>query len=78
MEREKDSIASRIDWLTIVLYLSLAIMGWFAICGASHSYIETNFFEFFSLGERTGKQAMWMGISLFAGIILLCFDKRIY
>ena len=78
MEREKGNIFGKIDWVTITLYLSLAIMGWFAICGASYSYIETDFMEFLDLGERTGKQAMWMGVSLFAGIILLCFDKRIY
>ena len=78
MERERGNILSKIDWFTIVLYLSLAIMGWFAICGASYSYIESDFLEFLSLTERTGKQAMWMGVSIFVGIILLCFDKRIY
>ena len=78
MERERGNILQQIDWITIALYLSLAIMGWFAICGASYSYIETDFLEFLSLGERTGKQAMWMAVSIFVGIILLCFDKRTY
>ncbi|MBR5335107.1 MAG: rod shape-determining protein RodA [Bacteroidaceae bacterium] len=78
MERERGNILHKIDWVTIALYLSLGIMGWFAICGASYSYIESDFLEFLSLGERTGKQAMWMGVSFFTGIILLCFDKRIY
>lgn len=78
MEREKGNIFRQIDWVTISLYLLLAIMGWFAICGASYSYIETDWFDFFSQSERTGKQALWMGISILTGIILLCFDKRTY
>lgn len=78
MERERGNIFQQIDWLTIGLYLMLAIMGWLAICGASYSYIDTNILEFLSPTERTGKQAMWMGVSMFVGIILLCIDKRIY
>lgn len=78
MEREKGNIFAKIDWITIALYLSLAVMGWFAICGASYSYIDTDFWEFLSPSERTGKQAMWMGVSMLVGVVLLCIDKRIY
>ncbi|MBQ3538454.1 MAG: rod shape-determining protein RodA [Bacteroidaceae bacterium] len=78
MERERDSIFHRIDWITVLLYLALGIMGWFAICGASYSYIETDLMEFLSPAVRTGKQAMWMGVSMLIGAVLLCVDKRVY
>ena len=78
MEKVKGNIMQSLDWTTIVLYATLAIMGWMAICGASFSFIETNFWEFFALSERTGKQAMWMGISVIAGIVLLFIDKHSY
>ena len=78
MEREKDNILQSLDWITIVLYLMLGTMGWMAICGASYSYIETNVWEFFALSERTGKQALWMGVSIIIGIVLMFFDKRSY
>lgn len=78
MELERGNIFRQIDWWTVGLYITLAIMGWFAICGASYSYIDTDFWQFLSPGERTGKQAIWAGISLLSGIILLCIDKRIY
>ena len=78
MEKKRDNIIGRIDWLTIALFLVLLVMGWLAICGASHSYIETSFLEFFSLDDRSGKQAMWIGISLFAGTLLLCVPKHTY
>lgn len=78
MERTKGNIFSRLDWWTIALFAALATMGWLSICGASYSYIESDFLAFFDQSERTGKQAMWMGVSLFAGLILLCFDKNTY
>ena len=78
MERTKDNIIKRIDWWTILLYAMLATMGWLAICGSTHSYIDTSFAEFFDQGERSGKQAMWMGISLFAGFVMLCIPKHTY
>jgi hypothetical protein len=43
MEKRRGNIFARIDWFTVVLFLTLAVMGWLAICGASHSYIETSF-----------------------------------
>ena len=67
MEKRRGNIFARIDWFTVVLFLTLAVMGWLAICGASHSYIETSFLEFFNQSEKSGKQALWIGISLVTG-----------
>lgn len=78
METRRGNILARIDWVTIVLFLVLAIMGWLAICGASHSYIETGFLEFFNQSERSGKQALWIGISLVVGLLLLTVQKETY
>jgi len=78
MERKNANVLQRLDWWTIALYAALAIMGWLAICGSTHSYIDTSFAEFFALGERSGKQALWIGVSLFAGIVTLCIPKLTY
>lgn len=78
MERKKDSIIGRFDWWTVALFIALAVMGWLAICGSTHSYIDTGIADFFRQGERSGKQAMWIGISLFTGLILSCIPKLTY
>lgn len=78
MERKNANVLQRLDWWTIALYAALAIMGWLAICGSTHSYIDTSFAEFFAQGERSGKQALWIGVSLFAGIVTLCIPKLTY
>lgn len=78
MEQKRGSILRQIDWITIGLYLILAIMGWFAICGAGYSYIDTDFLEFLDPSKRSGKQGIWMGVSIITGSVLMCIDKRIY
>ena len=78
MEQERGSIFRKLDWWTLLLFMSLSFMGWLAICGASYSYVETGYLEFLNPSERTGKQAMWMGVSVIAGIILLCIKKHTY
>lgn len=78
MEQRSGNIFTRIDWWTVALYIGLGVMGWLAICGASHSYIETSFLEFLDQSERTGKQALWMGISMIVGILLMCVPKHTY
>ncbi len=78
MERRRSNIFSRIDRPLIALFALLAAMGWLSICGASYNYIESDFLDFFALSERTGKQAMWMGVSSLVGIVLLCIEKNSY
>ena len=64
-----------IDWLTVVIYLSLVILGWISICGASYDYGDMNFF---SMETRAGKQLLWIGCSLFLGFIILMLEDKIY
>lgn len=78
MQQGRGNIFTTIDWWTIIMYCALAIMGWMAVCGASYSYIETSFIEFFDQSQRTGKQALWMGVSVIVGLVLLCIPKHTY
>lgn len=78
MEQARGNILGKIDWWCILIYVGLAVMGWLAICGASYSFVETDYTEFLSPDARTGKQAMWMGISLLFGAVLLCIKKHTY
>ncbi len=78
MEKQRGSIIQSLDWMTIALYAALAVMGWMAICGAGYSYIDTDIWAFFDLSERTGKQAMWMGVSVVVGMVLMFIDKQSY
>ncbi len=63
------------DWVVIAIYFALLAFGWFSICGASHEFGDTNFFDF---GTRTGKQLMWIGLALVLGFTLLMTDDRYF
>ena len=69
------NMVKSIDWLTVVIYLSLVILGWISICGASYDYGDMNFF---SMETRAGKQLLWIGCSLFLGFVILMLEDKIY
>lgn len=73
---EKDSFRNTFDWLTIVFYLLLVAMGWVSVYGASHEFgLEGSLF---GVGERAGKQLIWIGTSLLLGGAILLLDYRIF
>lgn len=63
------------DWVTILIYMALLVFGWVSVCGASYTYGDT---DIFSLGARSGMQIVWIGTSLFLGLVILLLDDRFY
>lgn len=78
MVRETDkrpSVLASIDWITIVIYIALLVFGWVSVCGASYNYGDT---DIFSLGTRSGMQIVWIGSSLFLGLVIMLLDDRLF
>ncbi len=63
------------DWLTIGMFLALAIFGWLNIYGASYTFDQTSIVDF---SNRAGKQFAWLIGSLVLGIVLLLIDYKTY
>lgn len=63
MNRNKNILA-RIDWITILLYLTLVIIGWINIYAAVYNTKHQSILDF---SQKYGKQLIW----IFAGIILI-------
>lgn len=61
------------DWITILLYVVLIVMGWFTLCGASHNLGDA---DFLAWSTRTGKQLVWIGFSFMLGLSILKLDNR--
>ena len=64
-----------IDWVTIVLYLILVGFGAISIYAASYDFDNASLFD---IKEFSGKQIMWIGLSLVLGCGILLSDYRIY
>ncbi|MBQ8442784.1 MAG: rod shape-determining protein RodA [Bacteroides sp.] len=69
------SLVKSVDWITIVIYLALVVLGWFSICGACYDYGEMDLFSF---DTNSGKQLVWIGGALCLGFIILMLEDKIY
>jgi len=69
------NILQNVDWITIGLFIALAIFGWLNIYGASYTFDQTSIFDF---SNRAGKQFVWLLGSLVLGSILLLIDYKTY
>ncbi len=69
------SVFKALDWPTIILYLVLVVAGAISIYAASYDFDQASMF---SLAEFSGKQFMWIGLSIVIGTCLLLVDYRLY
>ena len=72
---KQPSVLRSLDWWTVGIYIALLVFGWVSVCGASYTYGDT---DIFSLSTRSGMQIVWIGTSLFLGLVLLLLDDRFY
>lgn len=69
------SVFRSLDWPTIIIYLILVIAGAVSIYAASYDFDRASMFDF---AEFSGKQFLWIGLSIIIGCAILLFDYRIY
>jgi rod shape determining protein RodA len=66
------NILYNIDWVVIFIFFALVSFGVTNIYAADYNPD----YDFFDLSRRSGKQFMWIGVSLIVGIIILLLDSR--
>ncbi len=74
--RRNDPIWRDFDWLTVILFLTLALMGWANIY--SSDFDPTAPTSMFDFGTMAGKQFFWICVSSVIGIALLIIDFKFY
>ena len=70
--RVQRSLVQTIDWHLIGCWLALLVIGWLSVYSSAHSVEGTGMF---ALAGRSGKQLLWMGVSLVAAIVILFWVK---
>ena len=71
----RNSIWKGVDWVTILIYLALALFGWVNIYGACYTFEQTSMFSF---SNPAGKQFVWIMSALVMGLIVLLIDEKLY
>ena len=69
-----NSLGNNIDWISILLYITLVIMGWMTIYSASLPLEETSIFD---LSQIYGRQALFIGLTIPLILIILFTDAKI-
>ncbi len=64
-----------IDWLSIIFFTFLLFFGWVNIYSTTFSPEVSSFFD---LNQYSGKQAMWIGLSFVAIILIVATDTRFF
>ena len=73
--RNKDGGIKNVDWLTVVLYLLLILMGWLNIYAAVYNEEHQSIFD---VSQKYGKQMLWILTSIGLGLVVLIIDDKIF
>ncbi|MGQ0826882.1 MAG: rod shape-determining protein RodA [Bacteroidota bacterium] len=74
-QQSNTNIFYNIDWITVLLYLILVVLGWMNIYAAVYNeehYIITD------ISQKYGKQMIWIGTSLLLALIILIIDESFF
>lgn len=74
--RRQDNFINDVDWLTIMLYGILVLLGWLNIYAAV--YDEQSVRSIFDLSQNSGKQLLFIGGSVLIIITVLVIDFKFY
>jgi len=69
------SSGASFDWTSILIYLALILFGWANIYSASLGTTEGSFFD---LSQPYGKQALFVGLSIFLVVVILSIEAKFY
>ena len=72
---ERNNIIGKIDWVTVLIYLALVVIGWFSIFSAKYDEMHPSIFD---LSQVYGKQLIWIGASLLVGFVILLIDAKFF
>lgn len=76
MRRADDIKASKLDWITILVVVALALAGWLNIYAVVYdSQLDQNIFD---LSSNSGKQILWFGISAVVVTLIILMDFRFF
>lgn len=74
MRRGRNTI-DNIDWLLVLLYFLLVLLGWLNIYSAVYN---EEFQSIFDTTQQYGKQLIWIGTSAVLAILILFIDERFF
>ena len=72
---KRGDIIANIDWMTVLLFTVLVIMGWVNIFSAVY---DSQYPSILDLDQRYGKQFIWICAAFIIALIVMLIDSRFY
>lgn len=72
---QNSSIFKRLDWISILIYLLLVLIGWVNIYSAVYEESHSSIID---LSQKYGKQLIWIGAALLLALVILIIDSKFY
>lgn len=73
--KTRNTIWINLDWISIFLYVVLVLLGWLNIYAAVYSDEHQSIFD---IGQRYGKQLIWIIAGAILAIMVLTVDSKFY
>ena len=73
--RKEENLISYLDWPLFISFLLMLIMGLATVYSVAYTTEDPSLFD---LDKQYGKQSIWIGISLFLGLLVFLIDSDIY
>lgn len=70
-----NTIFSGVDWITVLIYFVLVIMGWITIFAAVYNEQHASIFD---ISQQYGAQMVWIGICIAIAIATLLIEDRFF
>ncbi len=73
--RKGESLVAHLDWTLFIVYIVMLILGVATVYSVAYNEDHPNIFDF---SQKYGKQIIWLGVSLFLGLLVFLIDSDIY
>ena len=73
--QKRNNILARLDWVTVILWLVMMVMGWLNIYAAVYNEEHTSIFD---MSQRYGKQLIFIIAALVLAVLIMVTDNKLY
>ena len=71
----RNNLWANIDWITVLIYVVLVLMGWFNIYASVYNAEHSSIFD---LSQRYGKQLIWIGAAFILAFIIFLIESNFF
>jgi rod shape determining protein RodA len=72
---KSNNILARLDWVTVILWLAMMIMGWLNIYAAVYNEQHTSIFD---MSQRYGKQLIFIIAAIILAVMVMVTDNKLW